>query len=269
VTRPDREVALLGLPYDASSSFLRGPAEAPLRIREALASDVGNGWTESGLDLRGAGALISLGDAAIGDDPVANIERAAAVALASNAPVLFLGGDHSVTYPVVRAVHALHRGFTILHLDAHPDLYDELDGDRFSHACPFARIMEERLADRLVQVGIRTMNAHQRAQAERFSVEVIDMDRWVSGVRPQLSGPVYITLDLDVLDPAFAPGISHWEPGGLSTRELITLLHALDVPVLSADLVEYNPRRDPTGVTADVCAKLVRELAGIMLRALR
>src|SRR6185503_15943007 len=124
-----------------------------------------------------------------------------------------LGGDHSVTYPILRAVRPHAPTVTILHIDAHPDLYDEFEGDRYSHACPFARIMEERLADRLVQVGIRTLTAVQRAQAERYGVEVIDMRAWVAGRRPTLREPVYVSIDIDAFDPAFAPGVGHREPG--------------------------------------------------------
>lgn len=179
---------------------------------------------------------------------------------------LVLGGDHSVTYPVVRAVAAAHGPFTLLHFDAHADLYDELDGDRFSHACPFARIMEEGLVARLVQVGIRTLTAHQRAQAARFGVEVVDMRAVAAGARPQVSGPVYVSVDLDVLDPSCAPGVSHWEPGGLTTRELLTMLQAIDAPIVGADLVEYNPLRDASGMTAMVVAKVCKELLDAMAR---
>jgi arginase family enzyme len=153
----------------------------------------------------------------------------------------------------------------ILHLDAHPDLYDELDGNRRSHACPFARIMEEKLATRLVQVGIRTMNPHQRQQAERFNVEVIDMRHWQPGIPLEFDGPVYLSLDLDVLDPAFAPGVSHHEPGGLSTREVIHLIHSLKAPLVGADIVEYNPQRDPVGMTAMTAAKLLKEVVACMI----
>ena len=154
---------------------------------------------------------------------------------------------------------------TILHVDAHPDLYDEYDGDRLSHACPFARIMEEGLARRLVQVGIRTMNAQQRAQADRCGVEVIDMRAWSGGARPAVEGPVYISIDLDGIDPAHAPGVSHREPGGLSVRDVLDLVQRTNGPLVGADVVELNPRRDPEGVTAIVAAKLVKELAGRML----
>ena len=180
--------------------------------------------------------------------------------------MIALGGDHSVTYPILRAVNARYRQPTILHIDAHADLYDEFEGDRYSHACPFARIMEEGLAARLVQVGIRTLSAHQRAQADRFGVEVIDMRAWVAGMRPIVEGPVYISVDLDGIDPAFAPGVSHWEPGGLTVRDVLGMIQDIRSPIVGADVVEFNPRRDPSGMTAMVAAKIVKELAGTMLR---
>lgn len=257
---------LIGLPYDASSSFLRGPAEAPPVIREALRSAHWNTWAENGVDI--AAGLTDAGDVALPADPPAargRIEEAIAGVLESGARPLALGGDHSVTYPIVRAIHRVYAPLTILHIDAHPDLYPEFEGDRFSHACPFARIVEEGLAERLVQVGIRTMNDHQRAQAERFAVEVIDMRAWAAGARPGVRGNLYLSIDLDGLDPAFAPGVSHREPGGLSVREVITLIQAARAPVIGADVVEYNPRQDAGGLTATVAAKLVKELAARML----
>ncbi len=259
---------LLGVPHDASSSYLRGPAQAPPRIREALHSPSSNLSTESGRSLADASWWRDAGDLALPSPATirADIEAGVTQVIDAGGRPLVLGGDHSVTYPVVRAVAAAHGPFTLLHFDAHADLYDELDGDRHSHACPFARIMEAGLVSRLVQVGIRTLNAHQREQAARFGVEVIDMRPVAAGVRPQLSGPVYVSLDLDVLDPAFAPGVSHWEPGGLSTRELLTMLQAIDGPIIGADLVEYNPLRDPTGLTGMVAAKVLKELLDAMAR---
>lgn len=257
---------LIGIPYDAGSSYLRGAAAAPLLIRRALASPSSNSWSESLRDLDPEGALGDAGDLDLSrDNPRQVIEDGARNVIAQGRRPLCLGGDHSISYPLLRAFRSAYPRLTVLHIDAHADLYDELGGDRYSHACPFARVMEERLADRLVQVGIRTLNQHQHAQAERFGVEVIDMRSWVAGTRPQVSGPVYVSLDLDALDPAFAPGVSHWEPGGLTVREVITLVQGIRGQVVGADLVEYNPSRDPTGVTASVAAKLVKELASRML----
>jgi arginase len=262
-------VVLLGIPFDEHSSFISGAALAPPRIREALYSDETNLSTESGDDLGREPRLKDLGDLRLerGATALAQIERTVAALLERGARVLSLGGDHALTLPVVRAYARRYERLNILHLDAHPDLYDEFEGDRYSHACPFARIMEEGLASRLLQVGIRTMNPHQQAQARRLGVEVVDMRQWGPGFRLRLDGPLYLSLDLDVLDPAFAPGVSHHEPGGLSTRELIRLIQGLETAVVGADIVEFNPERDVVGVTAMVAAKMVKELAANMLRS--
>jgi len=262
--RPPR---LIGLPYDAASSFLRGAAAAPGAIRAALGSPAGNLWTEDSRDLGAPGALEDGGDLDLPEDDAARalIERGIAALLADGARPIALGGDHSVTYPVMRAVAAAHGPVAILHVDAHPDLYDEFEGDRFSHACPFARILEERLASRLTQVGARAVTGAQREQAERFGVEVVDMRAWQAGARPELAGPLYLSIDLDGLDPAFAPGVSHPEPGGLTVREVLELVQGAPGPIVGADVVELNPARDPQGLTAAVAAKLVKEIAGRML----
>jgi arginase family enzyme len=160
----------------------------------------------------------------------------------------------------VRAVAAELGPVQILHFDAHPDLYDQLGGNPRSHASPFARILEAGLASRLVQVGIRTLNRHQREQAKRFGVEILEMREFRPAAVPLLRGPLYVSLDLDGLDPAHAPGVSHPEPGGLTVRELLQVLHTQSAPLAGADVVELNPSRDPHGLTATVAAKLVREL---------
>jgi agmatinase len=193
------------------------------------------------------------------------IQPAVAEILTRGEKALLLGGDHSITWPVLRAYAEHYSGLTILQLDAHPDLYDELDGNRFSHACPFARILEEGLADRLLQVGIRTLNPHQREQAQRFNVEIIEMRDWSTTAIPELNAPVYLSIDMDCLDPAFAPGVSHPEPGGLSSRDVLTIIQSLDGVLVGADIVEYNPERDWMGLTAVVGAKLLKEILAQML----
>lgn len=257
---------LLGLPYDAASSFTRGPAHGPEKIREALHSLAGNPWTESLLDTSTPGLMRDAGDVDFwrSDDPRHAIEQAVEQVIANGGAPISLGGDHSVTFPIVHALRTHHERLTIIQIDAHPDLYDEFDGNRFSHACPFARIMEDGLADRLVQVGIRTMTGHQREQAERFGVEVIDMRAWAAGKRPSTQGPIYLSIDLDGIDPAFAPGVSHPEPGGLTVRDVIGIVQQTRGTLVGADVVECNPNKDPAGLTALVAAKLVKELVGSM-----
>jgi agmatinase len=260
---------IIGLPYDASSSHLRGAAAAPPLIRAALHSPAGNSWTEDLTDLGELGVLTDAGDLALPATSEARglIEAGVALVLSDGARPVALGGDHSVTYPILRAIHARHGPVTILHVDAHPDLYEEFEGDRYSHACPFARIMEEGLASRLVQVGIRAMNGHQAAQARRYGVEVIDMRAWVRAARPTINpGALYVSIDLDGIDPAHAPGVSHREPGGLTVRDVITLIQDTGGTLVGADVVEFNPSQDVGGLTAHVAAKLVKELAARMLR---
>jgi agmatinase len=261
------DASLLGVPWDEHSSFLRGPALAPAAIRDALRSPSSNPSTESGLDLDENPRFDDAGDLEVpsGATAVEAIEGAVGRLLDQGRAVLALGGDHAVAFPVVRAHARRHEGLTLVQLDAHPDLYDEFEGDRLSNACPFARIMEQGRVRRLVQVGIRTMNAPQRIQAERFGVEVMEMKDWRPDLQITAEGPVYVSLDLDVLDPAFAPGVSHPEPGGLSTRDVIGLLQRLPGPVVGADLVELNPARDPTGISARVAAKLAKELLARLL----
>lgn len=263
---------LLGVPWDASSSFQRGAALAPPRIRAALASPAGNAWTEDRRDLSLAGAYLDAGDLTFAPDEKAAsareaIENRITALLDDGRRPLVLGGDHAITWPILRAVRRRFPSLAILHIDAHPDLYDEFEGDRGSHACPFARIMEEGLADKLVQVGIRTMTGHQAEQAARFGVETIDMRAFAAGRRCTLQHPVYVSIDLDALDPAFAPGVSHREPGGMTTRDVLSLVQSLPDPVIGADIVEYNPSRDVGDLTAAVAAKLVKEMLAVMRRS--
>lgn len=259
---------LIGLPTDSHSSFLRGAARGPERIRSALFSDHTNFSSETGVELGIDVLLADPGDLPLteGDGDHDLIRAAVAGAIAQGEVPLALGGDHSVSFPVVEAVAAAHGPIDILHFDAHPDLYDDFEGDPRSHASPFARIMERGLARRLVQVGIRTMNRHCREQAERFGVEVIEMRDFAPDRVPQLQGPLYISIDLDGFDPSVAPGVSHHEPGGLTVREVLAVLHRIRAPVIGGDIVEYNPDRDIGGITAVLAAKLIKEFAALCVR---
>lgn len=257
---------LLGIPFDAHSSYLRGPGDAPPKIREALRCDASNKWSETGVDLGAPGAYEDAGDLVLEETTAfAAIEAGVGGLIERGKRPVSLGGDHSITFPIVKAFAGKYSGLTIFHFDAHPDLYDEFEGNRMSHACPFARIMEAGLAKRLVQIGIRTINRHQREQAEKFGVEVVEMRGLPAYELLKADGPVYITFDMDVLDPAFAPGISHREPGGMSVREAIAHLHEIRGEIVGADLVEFNPVQDIGGVTAIVAAKVLKEILGVML----
>ena len=259
---------LLGVPLDENSSYRRGAAAAPQLIRDALRCDSTNMWTELGVDIGAEGAYEDAGDLQLGNgNAFPAIEQGVEALLEKRQRPVCLGGDHSITYPIVRAFGRRFKDLTIIHFDAHPDLYDEFQGNRHSHASPFARIMEEKLAKRLIQVGIRTMNAQQKKQAERFKVEVFEIGRKRALEEVKTWCPVYVSFDMDVLDPAFAPGVSHREPGGMSVREVLDHLHSITATIVGADIVEYNPSRDVSELTSAVAGKILKELVGKMLMA--
>jgi len=261
------KLALIGIRYDENSSFTKGAADAPPQIRAALRSDAWNLTTENGTDLSGDSTFFDAGDIepVPGSEMSALIENSLYTLIADGLMPISLGGDHSITYPVVRAFARKYNNLSILHFDAHPDLYDNYQGNRNSHASPFARIMEQKLVKRLVQVGIRTVTEHQRDQVRKFGVESIEMRDLTGNIQLEFDSPVYISFDIDALDPAFAPGVSHREPGGMSTRQAIDIIQRLKGRVVGADIVEFNPRMDPLHVTGTVCAKLLKEIAARML----
>lgn len=258
-----RKLALIGIRYDENSSFTKGAADAPPQIRAALRSDAWNLTSENGTDLSDDSLFFDAGDIepVAGSDMFTLIENSLNTLIADGLSPISLGGDHSVTYPIVRAFARKYKDLSILHFDAHPDLYDNFQGNRNSHASPFARIMEQKLVKRLVQVGIRTFNSHQREQAKKFGVESIEMHQLRDGLQLTFDSPVYISFDVDALDPAFAPGVSHREPGGMSTRQAIDMIQRMNGRVVGADIVEFNPRMDPLHITGTVCAKLLKEIA--------
>lgn len=262
-------IRLFGLPTDINSSFERGAAAGPAAIRAALWSERGNLACEAGLEIGSDIALIDDGDLPLTEDTAADdaaVVRHVALIHSSGEVPLALGGDHAVTLPLVAAVAAHHGPVNILHFDAHPDLYADFAGNPRSHASPFARIMEGGHAKRLIQVGIRTLTRHCREQADRFGVEILPMADFTPANVPLLERPLYISIDLDGIDPSEAPGVAHPEPGGLTVREVLAVLRAQTAPIVGADIVELNPMRDRGDVTAILAAKLVRELAFLIHR---
>lgn len=259
-------ISLLGLPTDVNSSHLRGPATAPAAIRASLNSGSSNMWSENGWDLESDGLLRDRGDAALSETP-ADLDAIAdaAAGLFAEGGAIFLGGDHFVTWPILEGLRRAGRPAPhLVHIDAHPDLYPDFDGNPHSHASPMARIMERGLAASLTQIGVRTINATQKAQIEHYGVAAFTARQYGDAIAALPQGPIYVSIDLDGLDPAYAPGVSHHEPGGLSVREVLDLIDRLSGPVIGADIVELNPVHDINDMTAAVAAKLVKELAGRM-----
>lgn len=260
------KVITFGIPVDANSSHTPGAAMAPWEIKRMLFPDAGNVYSEDGVDLSDPKDFASAGVLQYEEKTwFEDIEKSARIMAEFKRKPIFIGGDHSITFPILSGLAKHHKDLTVLHIDAHPDLYDEYQGNKFSHASPFARIMENKLVKRLIQIGVRSMTPDQRAQVKKFGVECHEMKNWMGYEDLKLEGPVYMSIDLDGLDPTFAPGVSHPVPGGLLTREVLDLIHGAGPGLIGADVVEYNPTRDINGMTANVAAYFVRELAGAML----
>jgi arginase len=260
----DKKVVLLGVPFDANSSFIPGTALGPPEIRKAFYSESSNMWSENNVNLENA--IYDARDMEGSQQEIFNdIESRVTSLLERNEPIVTLGGDHSITFPILKAFHKKYPRIGILHFDAHPDLYHDFEGNPYSHASPFARIMENGLAQRLVQLGIRSANTHQREQAKKFHVEMIEMKDFISDLKFSFDDPVYISVDTDGLDPAYAPGVAHPEGGGLSTREVVRIIQSMKGNVIGADIVEMNPTKDVSGITAAACSKILKEICGKIL----
>jgi agmatinase len=261
-------IKVLGLPYDINSSFLRGAAAAPARIRLMEREGSANTYAENGQNIVNGETYDDFGDLNLAElSPKAafqEIKKAVRAIIQSGDKLLSLGGDHSVAFPILDAYTEQYPGLHLLQIDAHGDLYDDFAGNPYSHASPFARILETGKVGSLTQIGNRCLTTHQREQAERFGVKVQEMKDFSFDFLKDLQGPLYVTVDLDALDPAFAPGVSHHEPGGMSSRDLFHILQNIKVPIVGADIVEYNPTRDHQDQTAMVAYKVMKELIAQM-----
>lgn len=273
----DAPVAVLGIPFDSATSYRKGAAEAPDRIRRN--THFISPTTESGLILDDF-QLCDYGNV----ERDLNWERyfegvtAAAGEVLKHPFALFIGGDHSVGIPLLNAFsQQSSEPFGILHIDAHPDLVDEFDGHRWSHACTERRALEypHVQPDNLVFCGIRSyveeeihflhdhpeITVHSARDMHRRGMEDV-----AQAVIQQLKGlsSVYLTLDIDCLDPAYAPGTGTPEAGGLTTRELLEFLrlifHAL--PVRAMDIVEVAPPLDYSDITTWAAIKVIYEVFG-------
>lgn len=265
----DYDIAVLGVPFDEKSSYKRGQAQGPAAIRAVSTGNCYNPETELGVNLQRDTVLVDLGDVDTSGDVDKSfglVTKGVAAILAKGARPIVLGGDHSITYPVLKAFAGRYPRLDVLHFDAHPDLYEELYGDRLSHACPFARVLEDGLACRLVQVGLRTATAEHRALAAKHDVRWVEMKDFRDGLELSFDNPLYVSFDLDALDPAFAPGVSHHEPGGLSMRQALGILQSVRATIVGLDVVELNPSRDVSGITAAAAFKIIQEVSGRMVR---
>ena len=266
-------VGVLGVPFDGGVSFRSGAALAPAKLRE-LSGHLA-GCADEGQPLQVH--VLDWGDVPFDPDwsrYFQAVENRAAEVL-RHPMAVFLGGDHSVTIPLMRAFDRSSQDpFGVVHFDAHPDLFDTYAGHRWSHACTARRAVElpGLDPDRLVFVGLRSIAAeewdflqahpeisaytaracHQRGMAA-VAADVVESLRGMHAV--------YVTVDIDGLDPAFAPGTGYAEAGGPSTRDLLELIRPLcrELPVRAMDVVEVSPPLDHADITSFAALKVIYE----------
>ncbi|MDR7537773.1 MAG: arginase family protein [Armatimonadota bacterium] len=268
-------VVFVGLPDDSQSSYRRGARGGPARMRAAYDGRCYNSATESGVDL--AGAVADLSDwlplESWEETAASYRDRAAAIFRAGRIP-FFVGGDHAVTVPVVAALEVLGEAVHIVQIDAHPDLYPAFGGSRASHACTAARMLEMDHVAGITQIGVRTTNAEQAQVAAQYRSRLRTLSpgdlagRWRGRLPVPAGAPVYVSVDLDGLDPSCAPGVSHPVPGGLTTRQVLDIVASLRGRLVGMDVVELNPDLDVRDLAALAGARILHEGMGVAARQL-
>jgi agmatinase len=271
----DAPLVFVGLPEDSQSSYHHGSSRGPQRIRLAYDGNCYNSTSESGVDL--AGAVADLGDLpskSTWELTARSYQEFAAWLFQIYKIPFFAGGDHAVTIPIIAALAEIGEPVHIIQIDAHPDLYLDYEGSRNSHACTIARALEMSHVASVTQLGIRTMNASQKPLLEHYRERIhIFSGRDLVGELPALShipagAPVYLTVDLDGFDPAFAPGTSHPVPGGLTPRQVLNLIQNAHWKLVGMDVVEVNPDLDFNDQTAILAARILHEGMGLAARQL-
>ncbi|QKV97093.1 agmatinase [Streptomyces sp. NA02950] len=272
-----RDVVVIGAPYDGGTSYRPGARFGPRAIRNESGLIHG-----VGID-RGPGtfALISCVDAGDIDLTPFNMHIAMDTAqrrlgelLVDNAAFLMLGGDHSLTLAALRAVSAKHGRLAVLHLDAHSDTNPAFYGGEYHHGTPFRHAIEEKLIDpqRMVQIGIRGHNPEPDAldYARGHGVRIITADDFADLGKDATTRlvrdivgdtPLYVSVDIDVVDPAFAPGTGTPAPGGPASREVLALLRGVgDLQPVGFDVMEVSPLYDHGGITSVLATEIGAEL---------
>lgn len=279
------DVALCGVPSDFTTVQRGGSRYGPSQVREfSRMIRIGNAVT--GIMPFGLCRIADVGDTPVRpldvDWTIGSIEDFFHQIVDAGALSLAIGGEHTITLPILRAVAAPPRGpVCMVHFDAHPDTMDELDGNRINTGTPFRRSVEEGLTDptRHVMIGIRgTMydsEAFEWARAQGMTIlgmddiEELSAKGVVAKIRELMGNrPVYVSIDLDGLDPAAVPGTNYPEPGGVTIRDAQVILRGLrGLRVIGADVNELNPQVDPTGNSAIVVVNLMFELLCVMAEA--
>ncbi len=264
----DSDFTIFGIPYDLESSYRPGARFAPDKIREASSVESINSFTEQGVDLATEAVISDIGNIEVThnfEENVRNVESIIDSIISYGSIPVAIGGDHIITYMTVRAVSRHYDNLTLVYMDAHPDLYEIFRGDRFSHACVVSRILDTGYikGENVYEIGIRSITREQKDRANRFGINIIPA--WDFSPDKLEADRVYLSVDIDVLDPAHAPGCGNPEPGGISTRDLLTFIHNIDAEIVGMDLVEVVPAYDPSMITASAGAKIIMEVMGTII----
>jgi agmatinase len=276
-SRDEANALVLGLCWDKSSSYRKGSAKAPKAIREYTSSKIYNPYTENNVNIKDCWKIYDLGD--VTPPSLSEASQAVKEAVSRNANsklYIFLGGDHSITYAILKALkEVLNGSWGLIYFDAHPDLYESYDGNLYSHACTTRRIVEDGIINpqRIIQIGIRASTAEQTAYAEKANIKIVstsEVYKNTEKIPPIIVKAlnkvknVYVSLDVDVLDPAFAPGVGNPEGGGITLRNLIDIIHNLKgLNMMALDVVEANPDYDCMGITFCSISKFFKEFLGM------
>ena len=280
------DIAVVGIPFDAGTSYRPGARFGPAHIRESsrLLRPYNPAQDASPFALA---QVVDAGDIAVNpfniELAVEQIEAGIDELIEDGKRLVTLGGDHTIAYPILKSLHKKHGPITVIHFDAHLDTWDTYFGAPLTHGTPFRRASEEALIDlgSCLHVGIRgpLYAETDLSDDKRLGFEVVtsvDMDAvGVAGVIERMlarvgNKPVYVSIDVDVLDPAFAPGTGTPEMGGLSSREMLALIRSLDsVNLIGADIVEVSPQYDSAQITGFAAAHMAYELITIMSRSLK
>ncbi len=261
------ECIMVGLPYDGTCSNRPGARFAPQEIR--LASHGLETYSPvldkdlSEIRFYDAGELdFQFGNR---EDTLSKIEKAAQEIFSENKKWLGIGGEHLVTLPAVKACHKKYPDLCLVHFDAHSDLINEYLNEKLSHATVIKRISEFISPEKLIQSGLRSGTKEEFQWIRKNKTLFNTDDEFFSRIEKVKNTPVYLTVDLDVLDPSIFSGTGTPEPGGLSFNELINRLIALqDLNIVGADVVELSPHYDHSGVSTLTAAKIIREVLLIM-----
>ena len=277
----DVDVAILGVPFDSGVSYRPGARFGPAHVRES--SRLLRPYNPAqDIEPFARAQVVDAGDLAVNpfsiEEAIGQVQSGAAALLERAGRLLTIGGDHTIALPLLRALHAVHGPVAVVHFDAHLDTWDTYFGADHTHGTPFRRASEEGLLDRsgCVHVGIRgpLYSVRDLVEDAELGFQVVHSrevdDLGIRGVVERIRArveerPVYVSVDIDVLDPAFAPGTGTPEAGGLTSRELLAILRGIaDLHLVGADLVEVAPVYDHAEITGIAASHVAYELVSAM-----